>query len=92
MIQGKYHPARTCTEAKMSENQLLSLYMKGHDVRKCVNPRCKVLVERYTGCFKVMCSRCTTCMCFKCPPDKMEAFRTSSECYDHLSKVHGGFF
>lgn len=40
-------------------------------VRKCPGKKCKALVTRYTGCFKVQCSRCNTCMCFKCPADNM---------------------
>ena len=67
-------------------------YIQDQGVRKCVGKKCKALVVRYTGCFKVQCTRCGTCMCFKCKPEEMVAYATSQECYDHLSQKHGGFF
>jgi hypothetical protein len=76
----------------MSEDQLLSMYMKNFNVRKCANPKCRVLAERYTGCFKVQCTRCSTCMCFKCPANEMIPYPTAEECYRHLTEVHGGYF
>jgi hypothetical protein len=66
--------------------------MKENDVRKCVNKRCSVPVVRWTGCYKVHCSRCGVNMCFKCPAEAMEAYSDENECYRHLAKVHGGFF
>ena len=70
-IQGSYHPARTCNEAKMSEDELLKNYIKEQGVRKCVGKKCKALVVRYTGCYKVQCTRCSICMCFKCKVEEM---------------------
>ena len=46
---------------------------------------------RYTGCFKVQCSRCNTCMCFKCPAGDMAFYDNPRDCYDHLNEIHGGY-
>lgn len=50
---------------------MMNRFVAEQGVRKCPGKRCKALVTRYTGCFKVQCSRCNTCMCFKCPADNM---------------------
>ncbi len=76
----------------MSEDQLLKTYIEENGVRKCMGKRCRALCVRYTGCFKVQCTRCGVCMCFKCPADNMAYFDTPQECYDHLNNEHGGYF
>jgi hypothetical protein len=60
-------------------------YIKEEGVRKCPGKRCQAMVVRYTGCFKVQCTRCGTCMCFKCPAHNMAFFSSATECYNHLN-------
>ena len=67
-------------------------YMRENGVRRCPNENCKMPVFRIDGCYRVTCTRCNTSMCFKCDPDKMEAFPDYNKCYAHLQKVHGGYF
>jgi hypothetical protein len=49
-------------------------------------------IVRTDGCFRVTCSRCNKSMCFKCDPNKMIAYETSTECYNHLNTAHGGYW
>jgi len=60
----------------MSEDILLKDYIQHFGVRRCANPKCKVLVEKISGCNKVQCTRCSKCMCFKCPPEDMIPYDT----------------
>ena len=60
--------------------------------RVCANKSCKAPIVRIDGCFKVQCTRCKKCMCFKCPEQAMEAYNTPTEAYEHLDKKHGGCF
>ena len=50
-------------------------------------PKCKVPTFKDTGCNHISCP-CGCHWCYKCG----EGFSTPSECYAHLSKVHGGCF
>ena len=67
--------------------------MKKNDVRRC--PHCKILIQRIDGCYRVTCTGCKKSICWKNKADGtpcMEIFETSSECYSHLTKEHGGYW
>jgi hypothetical protein len=66
--------------------------MAENNIRKCPNTTCGMPVFKFDGCNKVQCTRCTKCMCFKCPPDQMIAYETPNDAYEHLNKVHGGYW
>ncbi|CAK62098.1 unnamed protein product (macronuclear) [Paramecium tetraurelia] len=87
------HPGLTCEENKIGDILLLQKLMKEQDIRKC--PSCQALIQRIDGCYRVTCSVCKQSICWKnnnkgvpC----MQVFKTSSECYEHLSKEHGGYW
>ena len=82
----------TCEEAKHGGDALFKKYMEENGVRQCPNEKCKIPVIRIDGCYRVTCTRCGKSMCFKCEPDKMIAYDNYTDCYNHLSKVHGGYF
>ncbi len=67
-------------------------YMIENGVRQCPNVDCKMPVVKIDGCNKVLCTRCNKSMCFKCTPEQMIAYNTTSEAYDHLNQVHGGYY
>lgn len=52
---------------------------------KC--PKCGVPTFKDGGCNHITC-RCGCHWCYKCG----EGFKTATECYDHLYRVHGGCF
>lgn len=67
--------------------------MKKNDVRRC--PHCKILIQRIDGCYRVTCTGCKKSICWKNKADGtpcMALFETSSECYSHLTKEHGGYW
>ena len=56
--------------------------------KKCPNPNCNVPIEKVRGCQHVTCTQCKSNICWEC----LEYFSTSGECYDHLTKKHGGAY
>jgi hypothetical protein len=86
------HPGLTCQEAREGVDALFKKYMEENGVRICPNKDCRMPIVRVDGCFKVLCRRCNTSMCFKCPADKMIAYSNPNECYKHLDVEHGGYF
>ena len=51
-------------------------------------PKCGILIEKAGGCQHMTCKGCDSHICWHC----LEYFETGSECGDHLSKHHGGYF
>lgn len=86
------HPGMTCHESRYGSDRLLNEYLQNVGGRVCANKSCKAPIERISGCFKVQCSRCQKCMCFKCPANQMYPYNTPEETYDHMNKQHGGCF
>ncbi|CAK71003.1 unnamed protein product (macronuclear) [Paramecium tetraurelia] len=87
------HPGLTCEENKLGDQGLLLKLMKEQDIRKC--PSCQALIQRIDGCYRVTCSVCNKSICWKDNKKGvpcMQVFKTASECYDHLSKYHGGYW
>ena len=78
------HPGMTCHEARYGSDRLFNEYMSNIGGRVCANKACKAPIERISGCFKVQCSRCKKCMCFKCPANSMVAYDTPEQTYNHL--------
>ena len=85
------HPECTCYEAKIGFKELLKKFIEENDVRVCPNVRCKMLMQKISGCNKVLCCRCMKSVCWKCPKEKMLYYNTPRECYEHLNAVHGGY-
>lgn len=85
------HPECTCYEAKIGFIALLKKFIEDNDVRTCPNPKCRMLMQKISGCAKVLCSRCNKSVCWSCPKDKMLFYHTPRECYTHLNEVHGGY-
>ncbi|CAD8152835.1 unnamed protein product [Paramecium octaurelia] len=88
-----YHYGQTCREFKAGNEDSIKIYMKKNDVRRC--PHCKILIQRIDGCYRVTCTGCKKSICWKNKADGtpcMALFETSSECYSHLTKEHGGYW
>ncbi|KAJ0159538.1 ATP-dependent RNA helicase DEAH12, chloroplastic [Colletotrichum tanaceti] len=51
-------------------------------------PQCRTPIERSGGCNHMQCGACRTHICWVC----MEHYRTSDECYHHMTDIHGGAF
>lgn len=79
-----YHPGMSCEEARYGSERLFKDYMMQSGGRICANKKCRSPIVRVDGCFKVQCTRCMKCMCFKCPEKSMVAYDTPQETYAHL--------
>ena len=93
-IQEINHPGYTCDQAieiRQTDAYFLK-YMAENNIRKCPNASCGMPVFKFDGCNKVQCTRCTKCMCFKCPPEQMIAYETPNDAYEHLNQKHGGYW
>ncbi len=51
-------------------------------------PNCDVPIEKNGGCRQVLCIKCNAKICWICS----RFYKTSEECYDHLTRAHGGIF
>lgn len=81
--QAASHPGLTCDESK--DGSLAKLKAK-LGIKDC--SRCKTAMEKTEGCNHMTCRGCGAHICWVC----MATFDTSCQCYDHLSKEHGGVF
>ncbi|XP_071134146.1 uncharacterized protein [Mytilus edulis] len=89
----QFHDGLSCEQVKLAEkkeaddkNLRLLLQECKLDIKKC--PNCSTLIEKISGCNRMTCSACKTYICWIC----LNHYPTSSECYDHLSKEHGGYY
>jgi hypothetical protein len=83
------HPGITCAEHKERASggyEALEKIKKELGIKDC--PKCKTAMEKIAGCNHMTCSGCGTHICWVC----MAGFDTSGQCYDHLTKMHGGCF
>ncbi|KAK4033478.1 hypothetical protein C8A01DRAFT_19571 [Parachaetomium inaequale] len=83
------HPGITCAEHKERTSggyEALERVKKELGIKDC--PKCRTAMEKIAGCNHMTCSGCGTHICWVC----MAAFDTDGQCYDHLSKMHGGAF
>ncbi|KAK1749587.1 hypothetical protein QBC47DRAFT_354803 [Echria macrotheca] len=83
------HQGRTCAEHKDEKSggyAALAEAKKRLGIQDC--PKCTTPIEKTEGCNHMTCGGCKTHICWKC----LETFRTGGECYDHLSRKHGGAF
>ena len=54
------------------------------NIKDC--PKCTTPMEKTEGCNHMTCGGCKSHICWVC----MAVFETSSPCYDHMNKKHGG--
>lgn len=80
---GKY----TCAEYKDIESggyEALEKLKRELNIKDC--PKCKTSIEKTEGCNHMVCGGCRAHICWVC----MAVFKTSSPCYEHMRKEHGG--
>ncbi|KAL4488419.1 hypothetical protein ABPG72_019269 [Tetrahymena utriculariae] len=84
------HPGLTCSEAQLGIDLLFKNYMIDVDARYCPNKDCGAVLMKVDGCNKVECRNCHKAICWhkKC----MIPFNSADACYDHLRKMHGGYY
>lgn len=70
----------------MEEPSFKEYYQKNL-LKKC--PKCKFPCIKESGCNQVQCPSCKLFFCYRCAA---VFFKTSQECYDHLNKIHGGYY
>lgn len=80
-----WHQGVPCRQSK-TEDKLLKVWAKGSlpgqpKAQKC--PKCKIYIERITGCDHMNCVKCGTSFCYRCG----EAFRSWRAFGDHSSKL-----
>jgi hypothetical protein len=83
------HPGLTCAEHRDLASggyEALARTKKKLGIKDC--PRCKTAMEKTEGCNHMTCRGCGAHLCWVC----LAAFDTSGQCYDHLTKLHGGCF
>ena len=83
------HDGMSCEEYKDLSSEGTKAFQKwkdANDVRDC--PSCKTAIEKSYGCNHMECRQCSTHICWFCMSD----FRTSSECYTHMTKVHDNIY
>lgn len=91
--------ARTCTACHKASHEPMTCEMhamslKDTGIQKWMNednanrrqcPNCSVNIQKDGGCLHVTCTKCRIHICWKC----MKTFPEGSECYGHLTNVHG---
>ncbi|MCL7028933.1 hypothetical protein MKW94_007213 [Papaver nudicaule] len=81
----EYHACITCEAYKVFKedpDSSLQQWRKGKEnVKTC--PKCGYTIEKVEGCNHVEC-RCGVHICWEC----LEAFKSSEDCYSHLTDVH----
>ena len=60
----------------------------GTKAQKCPTPNCGAVMEKIDGCDHMTCPQCKKHICWLC----LAYYDSATECYDHLSSVHGGAF
>ncbi|XP_064640668.1 uncharacterized protein LOC135495726 [Lineus longissimus] len=88
------HPGISCRinkkfkEEEASDEAVLRKW-KAQDPKKHKTcPKCHIMIEKTVGCNRMDCDACKTTFCWLC----LEIFRSHNDCYDHLTKAHGGIF
>lgn len=80
-----WHEGVSCKKNQKTD-KLLKSWAKGYlpgqpKAQKC--PKCKIYIERISGCDHMSCTRCGTRFCFRCG----EAFRSWKAFGDHSNKL-----
>ena len=84
-----YHEGVTCSmyqSGKIADMEFEAWLQEDRDNRKRC-PRCSSPIEKDYGCNHVACRQCKAHICWFC----LDCFRSSAECYDHMSIMHEGF-
>ncbi|CAD8153305.1 unnamed protein product [Paramecium pentaurelia] len=88
------HYGMTCWEYQTGDQKIMEELMKKEDIRFC--PVCRSLAQKISGCMSVACSSCKKYICWKNLPNSskacMKVFNNSTECHQHLTNVHGGYY
>ena len=87
-----YHEGEACwlyrIKSSKNEYELALLdWMREDQQNRGVCPKCGHGIEKDGGCNKIHCSRCDANICWLC----MKDFPSSSDAYNHLDEVHGGY-
>lgn len=81
------HAGKTCAEHRGDASGGLAELIRIKEelgVKDC--PKCTTSIERTEGCNHMTCSGCGAHICWRC----LRTFGAASECYTHMSDVHGG--
>ncbi|KAH7311454.1 hypothetical protein B0I35DRAFT_481417 [Stachybotrys elegans] len=76
------HPGQPCERYNYIPKQT----MKKLGIHSC--PNCKVPIQKYDGCNRVLCSRCGINICWVC----FKGLASSKACYDHLKDAHNAIW
>ena len=66
----------------------LNQWMSGDKKNRKNCPKCTAPIEKVSGCQHVTCSQCRRHICWEC----LKYFEKSGDCYDHLTRSHGGAY
>ncbi|CAH1800432.1 unnamed protein product [Owenia fusiformis] len=86
-----YHSGMTCAmyqSMKTDPDYELQRYIDEDPENRKRCPKCRTLIEKNKGCNHVACSNCHSHLCWLC----LEVCSSSTSCYDHLDRIHGGIF
>jgi hypothetical protein len=80
------HPGKPCAGTGGSRSSALNNKTKeALGIKSC--PKCTMLMEKRDGCNHLTC-KCGAHVCWVC----LVSFDESRQCYEHMTKVHGGFY
>lgn len=80
-----YHEGVPCRLSNEENDRLFKEWLEANNVKPC--PKCSSNIEKVSGCNHVLCTNCSTHMCWEC----MQAFESSPLVYKHMTDVHKGF-
>jgi hypothetical protein len=80
------HGTLTCAEYKdvSTNHEALARLKRQLNIKDC--PKCTTPMEKTEGCNHMTCGGCKAHICWVC----MAVFESSTPCYDHMNRVHGG--
>ncbi|XP_069135527.1 uncharacterized protein [Argopecten irradians] len=86
----QWHTGITCAmfKAEKTEDHTLQKWFSENTANRKKCPNCSVPIEKDGGCNRMGCLSCQKHICWLC----LAYFNDSGACYDHLAKVHGGYF
>lgn len=79
------HPGKPCGRGGNASSALSNQTKEELGIKSC--PRCSRLMEKIDGCNHMTC-KCGAHVCWVC----LVSFEIYKQCYDHMTKVHGGWY